>query len=455
MWGQGIPDGSKYRDNVTTWLQTQLQGTHVPISQFVTRAHSGAQVYVDPGSDAANTWYGEIPRPQPSIALQISLTLQDLQLTGIPSSQVRLVLIDGCINDVGLLSILDPVNSTGAIRQWTDQWCLNQMMTVVSNVLQTFPQAAVVLTGYYQIVTPQSDMGSVVALMTALGWSAGPWGALGGVVGGVVGMDQVVANCGAFADEAHSDLAQVVAQANQMFPGPLPRVALAWPQFDDSNGYAAPNRFLFLAAEFAGDEAAGFAAAQTAGTATPRQPVTTPNDVAFNRGLACAQLGFAVAPYCADASMGHPNLAGETAYTSAVIGALQTQLAATIGLPPPPPPPPYLRLTVQSGKDSLGPTIKITPGGTPTKLTNWVNVTAFNSQSGAPVSGAVAIRSTSPRPQSPVEGVGRTAQKLYYACTPEFDTHVINGRAVVTSYPCALSVSAPGWPTATASIPSS
>jgi hypothetical protein len=446
MWGQGIPDGSKFRDAVTRWLQAALQGKYV-VQQFQTRAHSGAHVYMDPSSDYVTNWNGEIPSPQPSIPLQINMTLQDLAVAKIPATQVRVVLVDGCINDVGILSILDPVNSSGNIRNWADQWCLAPMQGVLQTIALSFPYSVIVVAGYFKAITDQTDTGALAVLMGALGWTAGPWGALASTVGGVIGKDQVVANWAALADESMGDLAQDVALINQNAPPNFPRVALADPGFADSQAYAATYRGLFMVREFGGDEDDGLL------SQIPRQPVATLQDVAFNRAIACKQIGdpnpidFAE---CVDASMAHPNPAGVDQYTAAVTGALQNQLAATLGLPPPPPPPPYLLVGVRTGSDNLGPTIKINPNSPPTKLTNWVIVTAFNNQTRAPVSGSVKVANTPARPGTfvPSEGSGQTGAKIYHWCAPKYAVNTLPNsvlRGTQITYPCEVTVSAPGW----------
>ena len=283
--------------------------------------------------------------------------------------------------------------------------------------------------------------------MGAFGWSAGPWGALATTVGGVIGKDQVVANFAAWADESMGDLAQDVAVINRGAPPSLPRAALAIPEFADSQAYAAPSRSLFLLAEFATDEGAGIA------SGVPRQVVATSNDVAFNRAIACSHLGI-LNPIdlgkCVDASMAHPNRFGVDAYTAAIIGALQNQLAATIGLPPPPPPPPYLRLVVRTGSDNLGPTVKINPNSPPTKLTNWVSVLAANNQTGAAVSGTVKVANVPLRNGTFVrsEGSGQTGAKIYHWCTTKFVENTLPNsllRGTPIAYPCEVTVSAPGW----------
>jgi hypothetical protein len=332
MWGQGLPESMKFRTLVQNWLQAQFGSTRT-VKQWPTRAHSGAQIFVDGSeADTITNLPGEIPSGHPSVKMQVDLTASDLIQAGIRLNDVDLVLLDGGINDVGVLNILLPTNSTGSVKQMTDQNCVVRMAQLLPRVMGMFPNAAIVVTGYFPIASANSDLAALAALTAALGAEAGTTvggGAFGGAAGfvvGAVGRDQMVNNSTTWNSEAQFGLMNLVNSTNQPSMG-HPRLALAWPKFGPDNCFAAPNSYLFNLAPFnglAGDEAEGLA-----GVHEP--PPNSVNDVAWTRAHECMAAN-RPSPKCNDACMGHPNPLGAQVYADAIIQQLEVTLSARLGL---------------------------------------------------------------------------------------------------------------------------
>jgi hypothetical protein len=332
MWGQGLPESMKFRNLVQNWLQAQFDSTRA-VKQWPTQAHSGAQIFVDGSeADTVTNLPGEIPSGHPSIKMQVDLTASDLIRAGIRLSDVDLVLLDGGINDVGILNILLPTNSTGLVKQITDQNCVARMAQLLPRVMGMFTNAAIVITGYFPIASANSDLAALAALTAALGAEAGAtvgggvFGGAAGFVGGAVGKDQMVNNSATWNGEAQSGLMSLVNSTNQQSMG-HPRLALAWPDFGPDNCFAAPNSYLFNVAPFnglAGDEAEGLA-----GVHEP--PPNSVNDVAWTRAHDCVAAN-RPSPKCNDACMGHPNPLGAQAYANAIIHQLEVTLSSRLGL---------------------------------------------------------------------------------------------------------------------------
>jgi lysophospholipase L1-like esterase len=336
MWGQGLPDGQKFRDRVTAWLQGQFGGSRQVI-QIATRSHSGAILAVGPSdADRESGLGGEIPNSYPTISKQVELTLKELQQAyHVSPSDVDLLLIDGGINNVDVLEILKPNHSTGTIKAFTNA-AMDKMEALLQDAMRCFPSGGIVVTGYFPIVSSATDLGALTALFGEFGAELGAGGGLVGTVVGAAGgaglaalsKDQMVRNSAAFADTAHTRLLAMVSQLNPAPPAPA-RVALAWPNFQNDNAYGAPNSFLWTVTDFVGPELDG-----VAGINPPQ--AGTPNRVAWNRARDCTNVGQGANPKCLDASMGHPNIAGAQAYADAIINQLRNPLKARLGLPTPP-----------------------------------------------------------------------------------------------------------------------
>ena len=432
MWGEGIPElqngptPRKFVDLVAQWLQFRYQGSR-QVFTLPSRAHAGAQIHVDSASDTPFEAWGEIPSSTPSIPLQVDLTVGDLQAGGSSPDAVVLVLVDGCINDVQVESILNPANASADVAAWTHQWCPN-MGPLLKKLLTTFRNAAIVVTGYFPIASPDSNLAELWGLATAL---VGP---LGGAALALDAKDRLIANSNAFASTSFSDLSSAVSQANQ--PGQAPRVALAWPAFDKTSSYAASNTLLWRVGQFSADEGNGiFGINQPA--------VDSPNFVAWSRAAACNAISRGQDPTCVDASMGHPDLDGEVLYADTIEAQLATTLSATLNFPPSPPRH-ALAVTVSFGSDGNGPVVVLAPGSPPIKLTNWAVVHATAIDTGKPVLGApVAV--VPEIAGQPAAGQGVTGSKFYYLCKAAVQTPPRNSvLAPVVAGTCRGTVQAAG-----------
>src|SRR5262249_33097138 len=321
------------------WLRSQLQGSR-QVNQIRTHAHSGAVTgwgaypkethNQDPDSyytrKQGYPYPGEVPFSYPSISRQIGMTVSDLAAFNLKAQDIDLVLLDGGINDVqvfNILNVTDITTNAQWVRKITRQQCVGHMTSLLPQVLTSFPNAAVVITGYFPIVSHSTEIKQIAQLLKFHGIR---------VMLGLPSMlkGALVERSSAFADEARVGLTGLVNQTNRGLG--TPRVALAWPAFSDDNCYAAPNRYLFLAGELDADEDRG-----RRWQSPPGDWVTT-QGIAYYRGEECSKYD-PRNPGCYDACTGHPNPAGARAYAEAIISQLQHTLWARIGLAAPPPRP--------------------------------------------------------------------------------------------------------------------
>jgi len=327
MWGQGLPEQDKFSTRVANWLQLELPNRRIVL--VPTRAHSGAvsgfgkypseTKGADPDTfyagRAGYPYPGEVPFSYPSISHQISMTLADLPKSGLTKDSVGLVLLDSCINDVTVKNILNFTDvSTNAewVAKITREIGVAHMASLLPQVLAAFPKAYVVITGYYEIVSDGTDVLLLAKYLAPLEI------VLAGTPGVDIAVDLaskklLVERSKAFADTAKAGLAKIVSDADRGMA--TPRVALAWPKFDEDNSYGGGETYLWKVAQYGGDEDHGWDFSH------PQLAPATPQGVAYQRSHECRQSGMN-SPLCRDASMGHPNILGAQAYTSAIIGQL-------------------------------------------------------------------------------------------------------------------------------------
>ena len=111
-WGQGLKDEHKAWFLVKKWLELN-SGRPVRVQ---VEAHSGAVIgeLTAPGADPRTNYTvdGEISRADPTINDQIENALRSRA----DPSQVDLVLVNGCINDVDSRRLLNAANTPDNIR---------------------------------------------------------------------------------------------------------------------------------------------------------------------------------------------------------------------------------------------------------------------------------------------------------------------------------------------------
>jgi hypothetical protein len=182
------------------------------------------------------------------------------------------------------------------------------MTVLLSEVLTAFPSARVVVTGYYPIVSMESNLDFLVPLLSGLGLLVG---LASGIVAGSLGtppfgfgplgsaafrswlQGRLVARSNIFANTANTALAGAVGVTRRIVPSRT--IALAIPNFGPSNAIFAGDTFLF-------------------GSTVPLGPE---DPVAATR-TSCMPADI----FATMASMGHPNAKGARAYANAINAVL-------------------------------------------------------------------------------------------------------------------------------------
>jgi len=316
MWGQGLSDavGShKFTSLVRDWVMSSL-GKPVAITSF---AHSGADLNSPPNEKMRAATPGEVPNSFPTVREQLTIAATPMPAAPVNPDDVDLVLVDGCTNDIGIRTILNPAVDESIIAASAATLC-GDMTNFVMTVHGTFKNAKIIVTGYFPIVSPVSDLTAVGTLLADAGIVIAPVAAasfgipLDPVSGAVVGFvasewlkEKLASHSAIYAASTTSALATAVSIANANTGGPW--ATFVQPQFRDVNAYAAPATWLWL--------------------------VPTglfPKDEVFaERSQLCGSVMFTDASQpalCVEASMGHPNVAGARAYADAIT----SQLAAVL-----------------------------------------------------------------------------------------------------------------------------
>ena len=148
LWGQGLKEEHKSWYLVKMWLQE----TGVTVREKI-EAHAGAVIGTAGTSPPKSlTLYGEVNSAWPTLHDQIDDALKSF----VDPSQVDLVLVDGCINDVNARRFLNAANTPEVIQELAREKCGAPVEELLTRIAASFPNAHIVITGYYPVVSDKT-----------------------------------------------------------------------------------------------------------------------------------------------------------------------------------------------------------------------------------------------------------------------------------------------------------
>lgn len=318
MWGQGLRDSNKFTAQVESWLESRLAGRGV--NRYV-YARSGATIGPDqeiPDPSRVQPWMndrslGEVPCSWPWVRQQVSVARADLASRQVSADSVDLVLVDGGANDVGIKTMLNEFNTADMVRQRSTDLIGGQMPDLLNLVRGAFPNAKILVTGYYPIISEQSDLGFISGLVSLVI----PAPAAAALAGDARSRLAVLSQ--AWYEASNSQLSQAVTAFNSKWPanptyGTSP-AAFARIPWRPEHSYAAPSSRLWLVGAPV-DEVYSerSSACNTAGLLWNREQVEQGKNIT-----------------CLEAKAGHPNPTGAGAYAAAIQAELGRYLAEWTG----------------------------------------------------------------------------------------------------------------------------
>ena len=147
LWGQGLKAENKPIYHVKLWLE-KITGRRV-VERI--QAHSGAVIERASVTDTHTS-----SNPEVNLGL---LTINDELDSAITfyadTSQVDLVLVSGCGNDVGVQNLLNALNSR-EVDNMTEEKCGKPVEKLLRRITTAFPTAHVIVTGYYPFFSEET-----------------------------------------------------------------------------------------------------------------------------------------------------------------------------------------------------------------------------------------------------------------------------------------------------------
>ncbi|MCH7812715.1 MAG: SGNH/GDSL hydrolase family protein [Planctomycetes bacterium] len=168
-WGNGLEQALKASSLLAEEIGSPADSQVRRRVSLQTYAYTGAKIRRSKGDRPVEVNdSGEVPLWQPSILEQVRQVKR-------PEEQ-DLVLLSGCVNDVDVRTIIDPTTTVADLEVLIVGSCLDSMTDLLRLVRQELPNARIIVTGYYPILSSESfsDSAEIIAgLLRIYGVTAG------------------------------------------------------------------------------------------------------------------------------------------------------------------------------------------------------------------------------------------------------------------------------------------
>ncbi len=163
--GQGLQEKNKFYHLVKEWLQDEVFGARRTVNLNV-KAHSGSRIelhadelekMLEMGDDIYKFYPREANLSSPSITAQVAIARQEYER---PES-VDLVMLTGGITDVLVANTINPFIREAKVRALIRKYCHEAMRGLLEKTTAAFPNATVVVIGYFPIISTGSEMNKI------------------------------------------------------------------------------------------------------------------------------------------------------------------------------------------------------------------------------------------------------------------------------------------------------
>lgn len=333
MWGQGLREEEKFSSRVKCWL-VEKTNREVRIHR---EAHSGAVISAASlPKPAFTSRSGEVNLTTPTINEQLDNAIQFYRED---RSSPDLILMNGCINDIGVKSLLTAATPLEDLRARVHKSCSEDMYGLLQRVRKSFPASYVLVPSYYPIVSPLTADNAFIRLLVK---SLNNQKIEGRRMSDKEIRERLITISSEWYKSSTANLSEAVAKTNAGDgPGPATaKVMFVEIQFGPEHVFAAPDTLLWNFI-FGSTNLSGFRKVIvliTFGTAAYKandhvresriksceETFKKPKGVKEEKSQEAARKDLFL--ICRYASLGHPNQMGALIYTEAIKGQLQLLL---------------------------------------------------------------------------------------------------------------------------------
>jgi lysophospholipase L1-like esterase len=169
IYGQGLREENKFYNLVKNWLKTELN-REVNLNQ---KSHSGSRLSLHDedlnglklgGIEDKTYFKGEVPLAFPSIESQVVLAQKDYE----KPENVDLIMLTGGITDIGAPEILNGKSDDTKLKADIVKYCHNSMFNLLEKTANAFPNAKIVVIGYFPPISNKSKGSKIFDAMLSL-----------------------------------------------------------------------------------------------------------------------------------------------------------------------------------------------------------------------------------------------------------------------------------------------
>jgi lysophospholipase L1-like esterase len=327
LWGQGLKTERKSWYLVKLWLE---KNTGRRVVERI-KAHSGAVIERASATNDLTSNNGEVNLALPTLHDELDNALKEYA----DPAHVDLVLLSGCGNDVGAFKLLNAADRTEADKM-TRSACGKPVENLLQRILTAFPNAQVIVTGYYPLFSDNSRNDFILKALAKKFFKTEREGSPR--MGHKEVFEQLKRNSKQWYESSNSSLAQAVNNVNASAGGSTARATFVKIDFPADYSFAAPKthlwevdrspfRMMFLVLSFG------------------RVLLPSNDQVRHERGITCSEI-YKSKPnetpeekkerkanklLCRYAALGHPNQKGAVLYAEAITNVLKTRFSGGNG----------------------------------------------------------------------------------------------------------------------------
>lgn len=323
VWGQGLEEDQKFYRMTKTWLRDEVfAGTRAVRLNIL--AHSGSTIELS--RDEEKALASAERDPEEALHPEINVSFPDIraQLAAAKRSyddpnNVGLIMLSGGIPEVGVSNILNPFQSNEKLSADIKKYCYEHMHSLLGQAQKDFPNAKIVVIGYYPIITRYTPMKRIVNdILEVYNWPAWTKPLVNNPVKRILWRrfrGKMIKRSNIWFRESTIELQRAVDEANKNTTSGS--AVLVVPPFDEKNAYGTKDSYLWMVAKRG---AASDPLSETRGEECrpALSQLRRDTDLRYRTRL------------CELASIGHPNVQGSAVIADAVKRALSPLLAKEV-----------------------------------------------------------------------------------------------------------------------------
>jgi hypothetical protein len=233
LWGQGLKAEHKSWYHVKLWLE---KNTGRPVIARI-EAHSGAVIERDSLTDNLTSTNREVNAGLPTVHDEIDSALRFYS----DGSQIDLVLVSGCGNDVGIQNLLN-ASKVEEVDDMTRAKCGVPMEHLLRRITTVFTAAQVIVTGYYPFFSDQTRNDFILKALARRFFKTQRDSTN---MSSKEVFERLKVNSKQWYETSNKTLADAVQKVNDEIGGNRRRVAFARIEFPPDHSFAAPKTRLW------------------------------------------------------------------------------------------------------------------------------------------------------------------------------------------------------------------